>query len=109
MSYKKDFGLVIVGAILFIASFLWIKFISEVENFYCPKTNGLMGRFIYTLIVTLFLVAIAVGLRYYFGINGNKTVEISGEPHVEEQAAHENLNENGENMHELGLKIFGTN
>ncbi len=79
LSYKKDFGLVVVGAILFTASFLWIEFLMEVENVYFPKKNGLSRRFLYTLVITVILVSVAVILRKWFGINGNhKDVDING-------------------------------
>lgn len=71
ISYKKDFGLVVIGAILFTASFLWIEFLAEVENKYFPKNKGLSGRFLYTFVITLFLIIIAVSMRKYFGLNYN--------------------------------------
>jgi hypothetical protein len=63
LSFKNDFMLIIVGAIIFTASFLWKDLLSDIQNAYLPKHNNLLYRFIFTSIVTILLVALAVYLR----------------------------------------------
>jgi hypothetical protein len=72
MSYRRDFGLVVVGAILFTASFLWKDFITEFEEMYFPKMGGIGWRFMFTILVTVILVIIAVEMKDFFGINSAK-------------------------------------
>ena len=68
-SFKKEFGLILVSAIIFIASFLWKDLISDVEEKYFPKEYGLTGRAVFVLIVTIGLIAIAIFIRNWFGLN----------------------------------------
>ncbi len=68
-SIKQEFGLIIVGAIIFTASFLWKDLISDIQDVYFPKINGLMGRLIFTAFITIILVMVAVHLRGLLGIN----------------------------------------
>ena len=69
MSFKKDFGLIIVSALIFTASFLWKDFLTDVEKMYFPKNKGLGGRFFFVVLVTVILVAVAVHLRVVFGLS----------------------------------------
>ena len=71
ISFKKEFGLIIVGAVIFTASFLWKDFISDVEEKYFPKSQGLGNRFFFVIIITIVLIAIAVHLKGLFGISSS--------------------------------------
>ena len=68
LSYRKDFGLILIGAIIFTASFLWKDLFSDVREKYFPAKFGLTGRFMFTFVITIILVMIAVQLRNYFGL-----------------------------------------
>lgn len=69
LSYKKDFGLILVGAIIFTASFLWKDYLTDVEEVYFPKGKGLLGRLFFVIIVSVLLVVLAVHLKDVFGIS----------------------------------------
>ena len=72
LSYRRDLGLIVVGAILFTASFLWKDLITEIEETYFPKINGIGARIVFTIIVTIILVIIAVEMKDFFGISSSK-------------------------------------
>lgn len=63
ISFKTEFGLIIVSAIIFIASFLWKDFLSDIEEHLFPKTDGFIGRFFFVVMATICLVLIAVYLK----------------------------------------------
>ena len=65
---KRDFWLIIIGAFIFTASFLWKDYLTDVEETFFPKSRGLLGRGIYVLVVTIILVVIAVLLKSYIGL-----------------------------------------
>lgn len=69
ITFKKEFGLIIVGAIIFTASFLWKDLLSEIEEKFFPKGYGLMGRIFFVILVTLILVVLAIELKQYFGLS----------------------------------------
>ena len=71
ISFKKEFGLIVVGAIVFTASFLWKDLLSDIEEIYFPKHHGIMGRAMYTLLITVVLILLAIHLRGIFGISTN--------------------------------------
>ncbi|XWV25500.1 hypothetical protein QJ856_gp0258 [Tupanvirus deep ocean] len=68
VSFKKEFGLIIVGAVIFTASFLWKDLLSDVREIYFPKEYGIFGRLIFTIIITMLLVIFAIHLRNILGI-----------------------------------------
>lgn len=81
ISFKKEFGLILVGAVIFTASFLWKDFLSDVEDMYFPKTKGLIGRLFFVLITTIVLVTMAVHLKDFFGISsGSKSIQFDDSP-----------------------------
>ena len=82
LSFRKEFGLIIVGSLVFTASFLWKDLISEVQEKCFPKDKGLFGRAIYVIIITVVLIMIAVHLRTIFGLNGNnnRVVNLDSDP-----------------------------
>ena len=73
VSFKKEFGLIIVGAIIFTASFLWKDLLTDIEELYFPKKYGLTGRVIFTALITMILVLAAVQLRSRFGLTNQQS------------------------------------
>lgn len=69
VSFKKEFGLILVGAIIFVASFLWKDLLLEIEEYFFPKSHGLTGRIIFTVVVTVILITIAIQLKYLWGLS----------------------------------------
>ena len=66
--FNREFALIIIGALIFTASFLWKDFFTEIEEHFVPKHQGLLPRFIFLLVVSLVLVGSAVHLRNVFDI-----------------------------------------
>jgi hypothetical protein len=73
ISYRKEFGLIIVGAIIFVTSFLWRDVVIEVEEMYFPKTDGIVNRIFFTLVVSIILVFIAVYLKDVWNLTEKTT------------------------------------
>jgi hypothetical protein len=74
-SFKKEFGLIVVGAVIFTASFLWKDTLSDIQEVFFPKYKGLAARILYTLIVSIVLVCAALHLRFLFGLNSTSSVQ----------------------------------
>ena len=68
-TYRRDFGLIVVGAIIFVLSFMWKDFLIEIEHIFFPKSSGIFCRFIYIVIVSIILLFIILMLRNFFEIN----------------------------------------
>lgn len=68
-SFRQEFGIILIGAIVFTASFLWRDFFSDIREAYFPAQNDLIGRFIFTLLITAGLIYFAIHLRGLFGLN----------------------------------------
>lgn len=68
ISYKKEVGLIVVGALIFTASFLWKDLLVDIEELYFPKEQDLLGRMLYVFVVTLILVLLAVHLKSWLGL-----------------------------------------
>lgn len=73
--FKIEFGLIIVGSIIFIASFMWKDLLMEIQEKYFPKTSGLYGRIFFTTMVTILLVMLAVAMRKLWNLPGSPTNE----------------------------------
>ena len=63
LSVAQEFSLIIVGALIFVASFLWKDLISDIEDEYFPKNFGLTGRIIYTLVITIIIISSAITIK----------------------------------------------
>lgn len=74
LSFKREFGLIIVGAIIFIASFMWKDLFSEIREIYFPKQYGMTGRVFFTILVTIILVFVAVFLKDGLQLSDNHQV-----------------------------------
>ena len=68
MSVKREFGLIVVGSVVFTASLLWNDYLSTVRDHYFPKGNGMIGGLIYTILLTIILVMIVVYLKQFWGL-----------------------------------------
>lgn len=73
--FKIEFGLIVVGSIIFIASFMWKDLLMEIQEKYFPKTSGLYGRIFFTTMVTILLVMLAVAMRKLWNLPGSPTNE----------------------------------
>ena len=67
--FKREFGLIVVGALIFTASFLWKDLLTDVEEKFFPKSKGLLGRLIFVLIVTFGLVVLSIELKDILGLS----------------------------------------
>ena len=67
-TFSREFGLIVIGAIIFTASFLWRDLFGDIRDMYFPHHQGILGRAIYTIFLTIALVVLAVHLRFLFGL-----------------------------------------
>ena len=72
ISYRQDFGLIVVGAVLFTAAFLWKDLITDIEDLYFPKYKGIWSRIIFVMMVTVILAILATHLRNFFRLTNNR-------------------------------------
>lgn len=79
--FKREFGLIFIGSIMFIASFMWRDLLKDIEDVIFPK-NNLISRFLYTLIITIMLAFLIIHLKNFFEINHNTnlTPDITSDP-----------------------------
>jgi hypothetical protein len=68
-AFTQDFGLILVGSIIFTASFMWKDLLTDIQEIYFPKQDFMIARILFTIAITSLLVIIAVNLRNYFGLN----------------------------------------
>ena len=54
---------------MFTASFLWKDLLGDVKDIYFPKHRGLAGRVIFTILVTIILVILAIYIRDVLKLN----------------------------------------
>lgn len=82
-SYRKEFGLIFVGAIIFVASFMWKDVLMDIEDMFFPKSHGIVGRLLYTFLITVILVMAAVHLKLLLNLNGpHVDVDIDNAPGI---------------------------
>lgn len=74
ISFRIEFGLILVGAIIVTTSFMWKDLLIEIGEHIFPKGQGLGGRTLYTLIITVILLIFAVFLKDLWNIKS--TAEI---------------------------------
>jgi uncharacterized PurR-regulated membrane protein YhhQ (DUF165 family) len=74
-SFRQDYGLILVGAIIFTASFMWKDLLSDVQEIYFPRgTDYMISRVLFTLIVTSVLIILAVHMKNSFKLNESNTL-----------------------------------
>ena len=104
---KKEFWLIIIGAIIFTASFLWKDYLTDIEETFFPKSRGLMGRGLYVLIVTIILVIIAVSLKSYIGLSTKSSLNLPSQfddaPLDEINRSIDNINDNNGSAEEFNI------
>lgn len=69
ISFKQEFGLIFIGAIIFVISFLWKDLITDIEGIYFPRKYGLLGRFFFIMLITLILIMVIVYIKKICKIN----------------------------------------
>jgi len=74
-SFKKEFGLIVVGALIFTVSFLWKDLITGVMEQYFPVKSELYVRIILTLVITTVIIVVAIYLKGFFGLSNNNDKE----------------------------------
>ncbi|ARF08261.1 hypothetical protein Catovirus_1_311 [Catovirus CTV1] len=64
-AFQADIWLMVIGAIILTASFLWKDILTDILDYYLPKAfnNNLLKRILFTFIVTVALIALAIYLR----------------------------------------------
>jgi hypothetical protein len=65
---KTEFGIIVVGAIIFTASFIWKDFFSDIQEQYIPETGKhyLIYRLIAIIFTTIGLILVAIFLQITF-------------------------------------------
>jgi hypothetical protein len=68
VTLKTEFAIIVIGAIIFTASFIWKDFFSDIQNRFFPTTDKyfLIERFVNILITTIVLILIAYFLQKTF-------------------------------------------
>ncbi len=67
-SFKTDFGVIIISALIFVVSFLWKDLLNDIEEMYFPKNKGIAGRVIYILTITCIILLCVVMIRRTIGL-----------------------------------------
>ena len=62
-TFLQDFGGVIVSALVFVVSFLWKDLFEDIETVYFPKNQGVWGRIIYIMTITMITLLIVSYLK----------------------------------------------
>ena len=68
-SFKREFWFLIIGSIIFTASFMWKDLFSDFREKYFPKEFGMTGRVIFTIIITIILLMVVVQLKDILNLN----------------------------------------
>ena len=61
--FRAGIELVIVGALIFVASFAWRDLFSDIEDVVVPRSKGLGGRFLFVMVETLVIIALIIIIR----------------------------------------------
>lgn len=81
ISIKNDFGIVIVGGLIFVVSFLWKDLLTDFEDYLFPKDRySLLGRSVYVIVVTIFILSLVVFLRNILGLRSTKSSKFDDQP-----------------------------
>jgi len=79
-SIRREFGLIIEGAIIFTVSFLWKDWFTDFKNVYFPKETNLFEGAIYTLVVSIALIALILEARGIFGLEPGRRYRFDDSP-----------------------------
>lgn len=78
MAFKEEFGLIFIGALVFIVSFLWKDYISDMQQVIFKTYSNPLTRFLYILAITIIVISLIVHLKNYLGLSNNgKNVQIA--------------------------------
>jgi len=67
-AFKKEFGLMIIGGIIFTVSFIWHDYFKDIQEMFFPIQKGLLARSVYMILITALFVFVAMKLRPFFGL-----------------------------------------
>lgn len=67
MAFKEELVLILIGALVFIVSFLWKDFISDMGKIIFKDGTNPLTRFFYIMIVTIIAISAIIYLRSYLG------------------------------------------
>ena len=65
---RQEFGLIIISSFIFLASYLWKDFITELEEYFFPAKKNLVARFFYNFALTIVIVLIALLITNFLDI-----------------------------------------
>lgn len=68
-NFSNSLALIIISSLIFIASFLWKDFLSDLQSYLFPNTHNMLNRFLYTLVLSSILIGLAIILREWFQIS----------------------------------------
>lgn len=71
MAFKEEFGLIMIGALVFIVSFLWKDYISDMQHVIFKTYSNPLTRFLYILVITIIVISLIVYLKNYLGLATN--------------------------------------
>ncbi len=60
---NKTITTLILGGLGFVAALAWNEAIQELFNLFLPKESGLIGKFLYAIIITVVVVIVSMRLR----------------------------------------------
>ena len=72
-TFTKDFGGIVISALIFVVSFLWKDLLSDIQQIYFPRSKGLLGRVIYILVITLFILILVIFLKRVLQFDNQQT------------------------------------
>lgn len=85
-SFTQEFGLIMVGALVFIVSFLWKDFLTDIEHVFISDNPSMTARFLYTMVVTIIVIFLIMIIRNYLNLSGRSRYflpidDLSGHDH----------------------------
>lgn len=62
-SFRNDFWTIVIGALIFLVSFLWKDLITDIEELYFPKAGGISSRVAFIAIITVAIIVLVAFIR----------------------------------------------
>ena len=73
--YAREFGLLLIGALVLTVSLIWKDLIMEIEEYFFPiKEGGLKQRFLVTVLLTFIVITVIIIMRSYLGVSSDDSV-----------------------------------
>ena len=63
LSFTQESGLVMIGTLIFIVSFLWKDLFGDIKNRYFPANSRMVGRVVFTAFVSIIIIFVIICLR----------------------------------------------